>query len=378
MCVVNQVIIVGGGILGASAAYHLAKAGVEVLLVDRKDNGQATDAAAGIICPWLSQRRNKAWYALAKGGAAYYSQLIDQLLEDGESETGYRKVGAISIHTDLEKLEKMKNRALERRESAAEIGEVIKLKATNTSDMFPPLSTEYSSVHVEGAARVDGRALRDALLRGAQKHGAQLIKGNAKLSLDGKKVNGIYVNGELYLATKIIIAAGAWAAELFAPLGFNVQVHGQKAQILHFRLEEQDTFDWPVVIPPNDQYILAFEDGKIIIGATHEDNKGFDDRPTAIGIHEVLEKALKTAPGLAEATFEEVRVGIRPFTPDFLPIIGEVPGHPEVLFANGLGASGLTVGPYLGKQLSNMILEEEVDIDLSLYKVDKAFMMGEN
>lgn len=59
-------IIVGAGILGASTAYHLAKAGVNVTLVDRQDLGQATDAAAGIVCPWLSQRRNQAWYKIAK------------------------------------------------------------------------------------------------------------------------------------------------------------------------------------------------------------------------------------------------------------------------------------------------------------------------
>lgn len=65
-------IVVGAGILGASTAYHLAKAGAQVTLVDRQDLGQATDAAAGIICPWLTQRRNKAWYQLAKNGAKFY------------------------------------------------------------------------------------------------------------------------------------------------------------------------------------------------------------------------------------------------------------------------------------------------------------------
>ena len=62
----QKFIIIGSGILGASTAYHLAKSGVEVTVIDRHDAGQATDAAAGIICPWLSQRRNKAWYALRK------------------------------------------------------------------------------------------------------------------------------------------------------------------------------------------------------------------------------------------------------------------------------------------------------------------------
>ena len=59
----KKFIVIGAGILGASTAYHLAKAGKDVVIIDRQDQGQATDAAAGIICPWLSQRRNKAWYA---------------------------------------------------------------------------------------------------------------------------------------------------------------------------------------------------------------------------------------------------------------------------------------------------------------------------
>jgi D-amino-acid dehydrogenase len=84
----KKIIVVGAWILGASTAYHLAKSGTDITLVDRHDLGQATDAAAVNVCPWLSQRRNKAWYQLAKGGARYYPTLIDQLEEDGETETG--------------------------------------------------------------------------------------------------------------------------------------------------------------------------------------------------------------------------------------------------------------------------------------------------
>lgn len=111
-------IVVGSGILGASTAYHLAKAGANVTIVDRQQLGQATDAGAGIVCPWLSQRRNKAWYKIVKGGARYYSSLIQQLEEDGETDTGYNRVGAISLHTDEKKLDQMEERAYKRREDA--------------------------------------------------------------------------------------------------------------------------------------------------------------------------------------------------------------------------------------------------------------------
>ena len=369
----ERVIIIGGGILGASAAYHLAKLDVEVLLIDRHDRGQATDAAAGIICPWLSQRRNKPWYALAKAGASYYPQLIQQLTEDGETETGYRKVGAVSLHTDIGKLKKIKERALERRKDAPEIGEVALLNESETQAKFPLLVQQYSSVQVKGAARVDGRALRDALLNGAKKYGAEIIQGDAKLLMEENKIEGVCVNGTVYLTEKIIIAAGAWAPELFSSFGLDVHVKAQKAQILHFREDSKDTSKWPVVIPPNDQYILAFDDGKIVAGATHEDDKGFDVRPTVSGIHEVLDKALEIAPGLSEAAVEEIRIGLRPFTPGFLPIFGPVPEYPRILFANGLGASGLTVGPFIGRQLAHIIVGLPTDIDIANYKVDESF-----
>lgn len=368
----KKVIIIGAGILGASTAYHLARAGANVTVIDRQDPGQATDAAAGIICPWLSQRRNKAWYSLAKGGAAYYSTLIRMLEEDGEKETGYAKVGALSLHTDETKLGKMVERAMKRREDAPEIGDIQQLGPTETARLFPPVSDEFSSVHVSGAARVDGRAIRKALLHAAKKHGARLVRSSAEfLQRDGKVV-GVKTDLGQDAADTIIVTAGAWAGELFEPLEIKLKVTAQKGQIVHLQLEELDTGEWPVIMPPSDQYILAFNDGKIIVGTTHENDKEFDTRITAGGLQELLGKALTSAPGLADAAFTEARAGYRPYTPGFLPVIGSMPGHPNLLFANGLGASGLTVGPFLGAQLAKMALGLDLDIDLSLYPVEGA------
>ncbi|MFS0573996.1 FAD-binding oxidoreductase [Sporosarcina sp. 179-K 3D1 HS] len=372
----KKFIVIGGGILGASTAFHLAKAGEEVLLVDRQDAGQGTDAAAGIICPWLSQRRNKAWYSLAKSGASYYSSLIQQLEEVGEAETGYKRVGAVSLHMDEGKLAKMEERARKRREDAPEVGEICQISKTATSDLFPPVGPDYSSVYISGAARVNGRELRNALIRAAKKNGALVREGSAQLLLDGDRIVGIRIRDEEIFADTIIITAGAWASELLEPIGIHLQVKGQKAQIIHLQLEDVETSDWPVVMPPNDQYILAFEGGRIVMGATHEDDKEFDLRVTAGGLAEILHKALSVAPGLNDGEFAEARVGYRPFTPGFLPIIGEVPGVEGLFLANGLGASGLTVGPFLGWQMAKLVTEGSgsLDIDLDLYDVSQAII----
>jgi D-amino-acid dehydrogenase len=365
----QKMIVVGAGILGASTAYHLAKSGVDVALVDRFDRGQATDAAAGIICPWLSQRRNKAWYQLVKGGARYYPALIDQLEADGETDTGYSRVGAISLHTDAEKLEKMAERARKRREDAPEIGEISILSQAETKKLFPPLSEEYGSVYVSGGARVNGRALRNSLINAAIKNGATFLQGDATLVFKDNQVTGIKLNESILEADQVIVTGGAWSKELLQPLGVHFLVKPQKAQIIHLEMKDMDTSQWPVVMPPNDQYIVTFEDGRVVVGATHEDDAGFDYRVTAGGVNEVLEKALSVAPGLANSTMLETRVGFRPFTPGFLPVIGSLPNYKGIFIANGLGASGLTSGPYLGSELAKLALGKQTEIDLSLYDV---------
>ncbi|OMF29961.1 NAD(P)/FAD-dependent oxidoreductase [Paenibacillus peoriae] len=370
----KKVIVIGSGILGASTAYHLAKMGANVIIVDRKDKGQATDAAAGIICPWLSQRRNQAWYQLAKAGASFYPGLIEELKSEGETETGYAQVGALSIHDDLEKIKKMEERAHLRQADAPEIGEITRLNEKETHERFPLLVEGYHSVHISGAARIDGRALRDALVRSAQKNGAVLIQGNATLQYESDHVTGVVVGAQSFSSDKVIVCAGAWANQLLLPLGIHFKVSYQKAQIMHLQVSNrQDTGTWPVVIPPSDQYLLAFDKQKIVIGATHENEiEGYDTRVTAGGMQEILDKGLELAPDLANSTFQEVRVGFRPFTPGFLPVIGAVPGWDGLIAANGLGASGLTMGPFIGNQLAKLALGMNLDIDINDYDIRKA------
>ncbi len=370
----KTVIVVGGGILGASTAYQLSKQDIDVIVIDRQHTGQATDAAAGIICPWLSQRRNQTWYRLASGGARFYPEFIAELAQHGEHNTGYARVGALSLHRDHDKILAMQKRALKRLEAAPEIGEITLLNEDEVRERFPLLDEGYEAVHVSGAARIDGRLLRDALLRAAVRHGAALLHGEAVLEQEGQRVIGVKVDGQRYAADEVVICAGAWAAELLAGIGITFQMHYQKAQIMHVKLEtDDDTGSWPVVMPPTDQYLLAFEQQRIVIGATHEnDVTGYDTRVTPGGMQEVLNKGLELAPQLANSTFTEMRVGFRPFTADFLPVFGAMPGWSGLFIANGLGASGLTMGPYIGYLLAQLVLGEQPELPVEEYTVAKA------
>ncbi|MBU5246519.1 MULTISPECIES: FAD-binding oxidoreductase [Bacillus] len=370
----KKMIIVGAGILGASTAYQLAKMGAEVLVIDRKDKGQATHAAKGIICPWLSPRRDQAWYRLAKDGARFYPRFIEELRKEGETDIGYAQVGALSIHQDIEKIEKIEKRVRERKQAAAEIGEITFLHENQTADLFPLLAERYHSVHISRAARVDGEVLRDTLLRSAQRNGAVILKGDAALRHHSNRVTGVTVGNEIYSSDEVIVCAGVWADQLLAPLGIHFKVSVQKAQIVYVQVPNVNHIDsWPAVMPPSKEYLLAYHDNRIAIGATREDEIGGRDvRITAGGLQELLSKGLEMAPGLANSTFQEARVGLRPFTPGDVPVIGSLPGWNGIIVANGLGSSGLTMGPYMGKQLAKMALKMDLDINLDDYDIKKA------
>jgi D-amino-acid dehydrogenase len=367
----KKVIVIGAGILGASTAYHLAKFGYQVTIIDRKDIGQATEAAAGMICPWVSQRRNKAWYTLARKGAAFYPNLIQELEKEGERNTGYKRVGALCLHIEEHKLNQMEERTILRKKEAPEIGEILRKNKEETLDHCPILSDEYFSLYVSGAARVNGKAVRDALLNAAKKYGATVIYDSASLEKNNNQLV-VRINNEEMAADAYIVTAGAWASELLSPIGIDLQIRGQKAQIVHLQINRSDTDQWPVVLPPNNQYLLPFEDGKIVIGTTYEDEHEFESRASVKGIYEILDKAMSMAPELANAQFMDAKVGYRPVAPNFLPIMGRVPGYENLYVANGLGSSGLTVGPFLGKELAKLVIDKPLEIDLDLYRVDQA------
>ena len=123
-----------------------------------------------------------------------------------------------------------------------------------------------------------------------------------------------------------------------------------------------------MLLPLSDYYLLAFDDSRVVVGATRETGSGRDYRVTAGGQLEVLNAGLAAAPGLASATMIETRVGFRPMSPDGKPQLGLVPGWDGLLIGNGMGPSGLTIGPYAGKLLAQLALGEAPSVDLSAYE----------
>jgi D-amino-acid dehydrogenase len=361
-----RVVVIGAGILGASAAYHLATAGAEVEVVDAVHQGKATLAGAGIICPWASKVDDPDWYRLSGAAARYYPDLAAALVEAGEIETGYRRVGALITSEDPRELAAAEKRALARRAEAPEAGDIRRIGNAEARALFPPFREDLEAVHISGAARVEARAFSAALLRVAVVRGARHRTERVMLRREGNRAICVGANGPL-AADVIVATAGAWAPELLAPLGIDLPILPQKGQILHLGLNGVDTRRWPVLLPMNSYYMLAFDDSRVVVGATRETGSGFDYRVTAGGQAEVLNFALAFAPGLANAVLLETRVGFRPAGPSYVPMLGAAPGIDGLLIGNGLGAGGLTMGPMAGRLLAERALGQKTALDLGAF-----------
>jgi D-amino-acid dehydrogenase len=368
-----RVVVVGSGIAGASAAFHLAEIGAEVFLVDNNAPGRATFAGAGIVCPWLSHNQDPHYETLAFAAVRYYPALAAKIAASGEKGADYDLVGGLVVGQSAEELDPVSRRLEKHLEhGVVEVGKVRSLDRGGPKKLFPYLNPDLLGLHLTGAARVSGENFRLGLLNAARKAGARELSGSAVLRRSGDAVVGVQVGEELIDADAVIAAAGAWSTELCESLDRKFRVEPQRGQILHLKVSETNTEALPVIVPVlSDYYMLGFPDSRIVLGATREPGSGFDFRVTAGGVAEVLQEGLRIAPGLKNATLAEVRVGFRPMSQDGLPLLGQPGSTTGLILATGLGRYGLTLGPYVGLLAAQLALKEPTSLDLSCFSPDR-------
>ncbi|MDP8910182.1 MAG: FAD-dependent oxidoreductase [Chloroflexota bacterium] len=373
---VREVVVIGGGVVGASAAHALASAGVRTLLVDASDPGQATAAGAGIIAPGTSLRPLPAFYPFAARAVRAYPPLLESLAADGETNTGYEIVGKLFVAmTEGERPRLHEALALFRQrrdEGMPNLGAMELVSSERARELFPPLAHVAEAILIPDAARVEGALLREALTAAARKRGATIRRGRARPVIERAAVAGVRIDDEDVPCDRVVLAAGAWSPDVVADLNLTLPVEPQRGQIAHLQIENEDTGRWPIVGGFGDQYILTFRPDRVVAGATRETGSGFDVRQTAGGVQAVLNEALRVAPGLATATLREVRIGLRPLATDGLPFLGPAPGVGGVIVATGHGPSGLQLGPYSGMIAATLAQDQTVDVDLTPFAVERA------
>jgi len=358
----KKVAIVGAGIVGATAAYYLSKeADIEVTVFDH-GYGQATKAAAGIISPWFSKRRNKAWYKMARLGADFYVDLLADLEKTGQKVDFYQRSGVFLLKKDDSKLEELYDLALQRRDESPLIGELAILDQAAASSLFPGLKGFERLLYASGGARVDGQLLVGRLLEASQ---VKVVKKEVSLT---PLLSGYQIDNQMF--DQVILSTGAWLGHILEPLGYEVDVRPQKGQLRDYEVD-LDMASYSVVMPEGEWDLIPFPGGKLSLGATHENDMGFDLTVDETLLDQMVVAASPFYPALAEAISSGERVGIRAYTSDFSPFFGQVPNLSGVYTASGLGSSGLTTGPIIGYHLAQMLQGRSGVLDPADYPTER-------
>lgn len=364
MAGVQRVVVVGAGIVGAAAAARLAAAGALVTVVDNAAVGGATAAGAGIIATISSRVTDAATTAFRFAAARHYRELVQRLADAGIDGASYRVAGQLTLA--LHRSERAELQAdfdrtsgLVDRYGPASVGQPELLTAADVAARFPLVGPTFGGVLSPEVAVVDGRAMRDCLLRSAVSAGAEILTGTAALDVEsgtsgGVRLAGIGTGVSWLAADAVVLAAGAWSGGLTGALARRVEP--QRGQIVHLHLPGASAL--PTLDTFAGHYLLTFPGDRVVIGATRETGSGFDPTLTAGGIAQVLAQGCSLVPALAHASWIEARVGLRPASADGLPYLGRAAGDDNLYLATGMGPSGLTLGPYCGSIIADTVLAD--------------------
>lgn len=353
-----DVAIAGGGVIGGAIALELALAGLRVAVFDRQQAGQeASWASAGILSPAPESPGMVAMVPLGKASLALYPEFVGWVEDISGKSTGFRPKGTLE--------------ALFSHDTKAELSTIIALhhglglkaeplRADDARELEPALNEEVEAAVLrpeEGS--VDNRELMAAILKAAERSGAEIFSGDGAKAIwrNGDRCVGLLLQNEKVEAKWTIIAAGCFSATIEGIAQY-VPVRPAKGQMAALRADDLkiERVLWSEKI-----YLVPRNDGRILAGATVE-YAGFDKRTTAGGIAKILSAAIDLVPGLANARIEETWAGLRPDSPDHLPILGptDVDG---LLIATGHFRSGILLAPITARLVREWITERRVRAD---------------
>lgn len=351
-------VIAGGGLIGASVALELAEAGLRVALFDAQEPGrEASWASAGMISPAPENSEMIPFVPMSLASAKLYPEFIRKIEELAGTQVGYRADGAIDIIVDGNAQQELSTVI------ALQHGVGLKaeaLSAEKARKMEPALTEEIeAAVFREDEASVDARELTQAALKAAARTGLQITKGNSAKAISkiGDRCNGLILEHGRVEAKWTIIAAGCFSAKIEGVAPY-APVFPAKGQMIALRCESLEIHR-PLWLEHT--YLVPRNDGRIIAGSTIE-RTGFDHDVTAGGLKKILNEAIRIAPGLEKARVVETWAGLRPDSPDHLPIIGptDVEG---LLIATGHFRSGILLAPITARMIREWVTTRSVSLD---------------
>jgi glycine oxidase len=356
----QQVIIIGGGVIGLLTAFNLASAGMNVVLLDRSAVGQESSwAGGGIVSPLYPWRYSPAVTALAHWSQDFYPQLAQRLSAATGIDPEVHKTGLYWLDLDDESdalaWAARQNRPL----SAVDISSVY--------DVVPALGGGYRrAIHMADIANVRNprlvKSLKAALLAlpNVTIHEQSAVTGFVR---EGGRILGVSTAAGDVLGDRVVLAAGAWSAELLKSLGLDLPVEPVKGQMILYKCASDFL---PSMVLAKGRYAIPRRDGHILIGSTLE-HEGFDKTPTENALESLKASAVDLLPSLADAQVVGHWAGLRPGSPEGIPFIGPVPGFEGLWLNCGHYRNGLVLAPASCQMLADLLVGHVPIIDPALY-----------
>ena len=360
-----DVIVVGAGVIGCAIAYHLAKEGVSVLVVERGRVGQEASWASAGILNHGRPASTHSYERLATLSRNLFEPLIEELVELSGVDPEYRPSGGIHVFLDEEGVGKARNYY---RGSVMTGLEVEYLEPSDLFDMEPAVSREVrAAIRFPGDASIRPPRLVRALSLAAQRLGTRIVEHSPVVDVEIRsgRVAALLTPEDRIQGESFVLATGAWSGLLGDRVGVNLPVYSSKGEIV---LLESLPGKLGQIVNNNGHYLVPRSDGKLLVGAT-EEAVGFDKTSTVHGVLELLEWAFHVAPGLSDATFVTSWAGLRPAARRGGPYLGRLEDFENLYVATAHNSNGMLLSPASGLLMSQLLTNRPTSLSLEPFAV---------
>jgi glycine oxidase len=377
----SDVIVIGGGVIGLTTAYFLARDGASVLICDQGKTGMESSwAGAGILAPSNPATAQHPIDRLRAISGQLFPALSAELRSVTGIDNGFFRCGAIVFQDDEHPAdphewfgdgvpcETLSQASLQKLEPAVvHPAGATALHVPAASQLRNPWHMQALRAACESTRKVG--FLEDAAVISIDTGDGPLTPNPSPPVGRGEdcRVKGVRTKNEVLSGGSFLVAAGAWTDQILAPLGVKLRiepVRGQIALVNPGRVVCTHILAW------GPRYLVPRGDGRVLCGST-EENAGFDKRPTAAAIADLLALGVQLVPELASAVVEKTWAGLRPSSPDGLPYIGRVPGIENLYVASGHFRGGIQLSPGTAVILKESILGQPATVPTDAFRLDR-------
>ncbi|HEY3115269.1 MAG TPA: glycine oxidase ThiO [Chloroflexota bacterium] len=358
-----EVVVVGGGVIGCAIAWALAGEGARVRVLERSGiASESSGAAAGILAPRI-HATDAALFALAMESHRRLPALAEALRDDAGVDVEYVRTGVLELAHDAAGEQTLLKKTRQLQHAGHELRW---LEPKEVLEQEPNLAPDLRGALFDpDGFQIHPLRFTQALARAAAHRGVEFCVGTEALGIkrDGAVATAVQTSGGDIAAGHVVLAPGAWASRWSADLGFDLPVFPARGQILALA-----AIGVPLrrVVYGRGVYLLPRRDGTVIVGATDE-RAGFDKSLTPAGLAWLLSTAPAVCPALASARFDRAWTGLRPGSPDEVPIVGPAPGWDNLTIATGHYRNGIMLTPVTAAIVADYVLRGETALPASAW-----------